>query len=782
MKLKLFFRQISCQKTAWILNIICLSVAFAVLFIVVKQVKYDFSFNNCFPDAERVYQLGYYDSAAGKYKSSISIPVIREAMEPIPEISSYTILWRSTNEKTTFYCGEAEYAGVPYYGVRPGFIDVFCPRILAGDAGEALETRSGLVIPQSLAKKWFGSQDAVGKSVGFGSKENLWLVKAVYEDFPENSSMRNAVLLKMNSDNENDRSEWSYFCFCRGQQGIDREKLEKKIVQTFDSLSASAGNENRFSSYYLFKLKPVGEIYFSPFSEGLFGKNGNLALTLCLLVVGILIIAVAYINFINFSTALAPGRIGTFNLCKISGASPGVLRRNVVGEAVFLSFIAWLISFFWVWGFSGQPLAKAYFSASLHPVDSIALFLMIGVGALLVGALAGIYPAFYMTSFPSALVLKGTFALSSSGRRLRNGLLVFQFVVTMVLLIISFFIVIQRHYMMDLPWGYQKENIVYTWTNRSIEQSPALFRSELLKNPNILDVTASRFIPGYVPMGWGRSFLDTLQVQFYAWPVSPNFLSFFGIPLYEGDTLRQPPAGKDYAVFNRRMVEKFGLRESVGKEVFGAFDNPVTVVGFAENVNFASLHHEIEPMAFICGDDMWNDFIFVKLRPERIHETVGYLKDCFAKFGSEDCEFTFLDDYTNNLYRQEESLSLLISVFCLITVIISLAGIYGLLVFNIRYKVKEVGIRKINGATGGQILWMLNRIFIRLVFLGFIIAVPVSALLVNGWLDSYPYRTPVYWWVFAISLLLTLAITLVTVGYQSWKAASANPVESIKTE
>ena len=781
MKFRLPSRSFGHQKIAIVLNVLCLSVAFAVLFIVVKQVRYDFNYDSCYPEAENIYQLIYCNATNGKHEGRISMPVIHEAIGAIPEVEHYTILW-SGNYSVSVFCADKEYREI-CLDAYPGFLEVFQPRILAGDAEEALKNRSGVVIPQSLAKKWFGQDNPIGRSIGCGNKNNLWLVKAVYEDFPENSSFVNGIITTLRENN--DRSEWSYYCFLRLGKEADGKETEQKIVRYNDSLYLARSNGGeRCTDFRRYELLPMEDIYFYPEMRNTLKEtgHGNRAITLTLLAIGILIIVVAYINFVNFSTALAPIRISAFNIFRINGASRGRLMRSIVAEAMGLSLLGWLFSLLWIHGFSETVLAKAYFSASLSPWENWDQTLSMGIAALLLGILSGAYPAYYMTSFQPAMVLKGSFALSAAGRRLRNGLLVFQFVATMVLIIASLFVLIQHHYLRDLPLGYPKENIVYIPLNSSIKNMPEVYRSELMKNPDVLDVTASRYLPGFVPMGWGRMYMDTMYINFYAWPVAPDFLTFLGIPTYQGDTLRQPPAGRDFAILNRSMVEKYGLQESIGKEVFAAFRNPVTVLGFAENVNFASLHHKIEPMAFICGDDMWYEYLLIKIRPERTHETMDYLKDCFAHLGLENCDIAFLDDFIDRLYRQEENMSRLISLFCSITVIISLAGIYGLILFNIRYKVKEVGIRKINGASGYQMLWMLNRIFLRLIMIGFIVAVPLGYLLVDRWLDSYPYRTPIQGWVFLLAFLLTLVITLITVSWQSWKAANANPVDAVKTE
>lgn len=780
MSLRLNLKMMVRSKISVLLNVFCLSVAFAVLFIVVKQVKYDFSYDTCYPKGENIYRLDAYDKVGGYHGSGFSMPIIHQAITPVPEVESYTILWSELN-KASFFQGEHEFPDETWFQVYPGFLEVFQPRIIAGDAKDAIKNNTGLVISESLARRWFGDENPIEQKIGFGNKGNLWVIKAVYEDFPENSSIPNGALFCLKDNN--DWSEWSYFCYLRTVGGIDYKEIEQKIVQAMDSSFLALSNGESFSARWNLELIPIQDAYFRQSADEPLkpAGRGNRSITLCLLAVGFLTIVIAYINFINFSTAQTPSRIGAINICKVTGASMLKLKVGIVSESVFQSLLAWLLSVVWIYGFSLTGLANAYFNASLNPVDNLGLYLSMGLGAIILGIAAGIYPSRYMTVFQPAVVLKGSFSLSKSGRKLRNVLLVFQFVVAIILIIATFFVVIQHRYLRNRPWGYQKENVVYIPTTEHIEKSPLAFRGELLKNPGVLDMTASRYFPGQKFMGWGRNYRDK-SIQFSAWPVAPNFLTFFGIPLVEGENLKEPPQGKDYIVCNQKMIDKFGLENVIGGEEISCFQNRGAVVGIAKNVNFASLHNEIEPMAFICGDDMWNEYIFVKIRPESVPETIEHIRSCFRKFGSENCEVTFLENSIDQLYKQEENLSRLIFLFAVIAIVISLTGIYGLIIFNIRYKVKEIGIRKINGATGAQVLFSMNRIFSRLVFVGFVIASPLAYMLVDGWLNGYPYRTPILWWIFPLAGILVLFITLLTVVYQSVKAANSNPVDAIKTE
>ena len=234
-------------------------------------------------------------------------------------------------------------------------------------------------------------------------------------------------------------------------------------------------------------------------------------------------------------------------------------------------------------------------------------------------------------------------------------------------------------------------------------------------------------------------------------------------------------------IFNRKFVEKFGIENIIGKEI-GCFRNMGQIVGVAENINFRSVREEITPMAFVCGDDQGINYALIKVSGTNLPKTIGFIHKTFRQFSDKGGDVKFLDKTMNQMYQEEANFAKLISIFGFITILIALMGIYGLILFNARYKVKEIGIRKVNGATEAQMLVLLNKGFLKLIGISFVLAVPIAWYIVNVWLAGFPYRVAVYWWVFLLAGVITLLITLLTVSYQSWKAATVNPVETLNNE
>ncbi|MCC8173741.1 MAG: hypothetical protein LIO65_04965 [Odoribacter sp.] len=342
-------------------------------------------------------------------------------------------------------------------------------------------------------------------------------VSLVYKDIPENSTIKNAVLILY--DNK-DWNEWSCTGYFKLFPHVDPRIVEQTIGST------SVGGMNKDSEDYYrermnIELTPMKDLYFHSKVISPRAETGNFNTTLALIAIGILVIGIAYINFINFSTALAPLRIKRINTQKVMGAMPSELRRNIIWESVIISVLAFLLSLAWTKLFIATPMAD-FFAANLFLSNSITILIILGVFAIFMGILAGIYPAYYMTSHPPALVLKGSFALTPKGIKLRNSLLFFQFITTIVLITLAVFIKMQHSFMQNMNPGYDRENVVYIGLNRDINTQRNAFINELMTYPDITDNTFTRFLPGQVGMGWGRTF-DGKQVQFTAWPVHHNF-------------------------------------------------------------------------------------------------------------------------------------------------------------------------------------------------------------------------------------------------------------------
>lgn len=769
--LREFFITLKRNKLAFVLNLIGLSVAFTILTVIAFQVFYEFGYNRSYKDKERIFLQEYYDRIGTSYSAHYCVPGIEDFAKNIPEIEAYCAIHRGWDQviSTTDSAGKKTEYWESFFRVTPGFFDVFSPEIVAGDPKTCLEGEYSVALSESITRKFFGTESALGKNVNIGNTPVT--VTLVYKDFPENSSMKNGVLYRLKDDSW---SEWSYLPYYKLAKGASPEEVAKKINERNSYGGETESGEKRLDFY----LIPIKDIYFTAKSE--IGEKGNLNTSLCLIAIAIIIIGIAYVNFINFSTALAPVRIKRLNTQKVMGAMQGQLRRGIVFESLVLSLFAFGLSLVWTSLFTASPISD-FFTANLDFGANWYVLAGIAAIACLMGIVAGLYPAYYMTSFSPALVLKGTFALTPKGIRLRNSLLLFQFITTIVLITVAVFIKLQHQYMQNMSLGYDRENIVYVSLNDDLHKQLNAFENELRTRPEIKDYTTSRFLPGQVGMGWGRPF-DGRMVNFYAWPVAHNFLRFFNIRIAEGtDFFAHNEKGVNKIIFNRKFVEKFGIENIIGKEI-GCFRNMGQIVGVAENINFRSVREEITPMAFVCGDDQGINYALIKVSGTNLPETIAFIHKTFRQFSDKDGDVKFLDETMNQMYQKEANFAKLISIFGLITIVIALMGIYGLILFNARYKVKEIGIRKVNGATEAQMLVLLNKGFLKLISVSFVLAVPMAWYIVNVWLSGFPYRVTIYWWVFLLSGVITLLITLLTVSYQSWKAATVNPVETLKNE
>lgn len=774
-------------RMATSLNILGLSVAFAAFLVIIIQIGYEYNYDRFHPTAERVYRVDI--TKDGIWGVILPRPFVETVIHSSPHIQAGTLI--------NPYLKEI-YFSVEENGEKKGFrervttchadiTEVFDIPILQG-AKDCLEDPEKILIPQSLTQKLFGNDMPIGKTLH--AEEGIWTksgrdftVGGVYKDFPENSQLKNSIYTKMDPDYDIDNWGASNFmCYVLLDSPGSFMTVTDNFNANFDFEIINHGNN--YSDLKI-ELIPLTDIYYrnETFSEGI--KSGSKESSLLSLGIAILIIVIAGINFTNFSTALAPIRMKSINTQKVLGGTNGVIRSSLLFEAVLLSFLSFLLGVLIVY-LLGKSSALSFISADLHLIKNVRYVVMTGVIALLVGTVAGLYPAWYITSFPPALVLKGSFGLSPKGRRLRTALIGFQFVVSVVLIISSLFIQLQKSYMQHFTTGFDKEQIAIVELNGDIyRNNKDTYENKLIAFPGIEDVAYAKDViggkDGYPT--YGLKFEGT-EMHYYRLDVSPNFLSIMGIPVVagRGPTESDQKSDKPVFLFNQRIKDVINMEPGI-QSLWGD-EYQVEIAGFTGNLKITSLRNEDNNIAFYVNSGNPLTYSYIRLKPGTdVFAAVDHIKKSVAEIDPGfPVDITFYDEVFNQLYLKELKLNKMITLFSLLAIIISIVGVFGLVVFETQYRRKEIGVRKVFGATVADILEKFNRVYLHIVTVCFIIAAPIAWYGVHRWLENFSYKTPIYWWVFIVAFVIVAGITLLTVTFRNWRAATENPVNSIKSE
>jgi putative ABC transport system permease protein len=742
-------------------------VAFAVFYIVIARVYYDFGFDGYFEKRDHIYMYSRATNTGTPVEHAAKYPEIKNVcftnpnmwmIEPV-DVKDESDNTREFKEKIIH--------------VSEGFIDMFIPgKIIRGDARRIFEVENHAMLTVSIAKKFFGDEDPLGKII-FCRWNGMVLtvtVSAVCEDFPDNCRFDNGIYFKQPQEPD---------------ANIGQTVFVEIAPGTKDRLTQKLNSGQEANPYELIALR---DVHFRVFAYPLYNnKEGSIRTTLSLLAIGILILVIAYINFVNFSVAMSPVRLKGFNIRRIMGEHPLFQKFSIAMEAVLISFVAFSISLLIVRYFNVSVIGEFLkmdlsLSKNTHP-------LLLTAGASLVaGFIAGIYPAFYATHFKPAMALTGSFSVSFGGRALRNLLIGFQFIAAVCLIIVALFIKTQHSYLRHKSTGIKNiENIVCLPSPGGWRMYEP-FKAELTKSPDIIDVTSTTSLPGdHIMNYWERQF-EGKDVGYSMWGVSPGIIKILGIEMIRGRAFEEEDfPGKDIVIVNRTFVDKYGfdMDDMVGKNFPGGWGN-AEIVGIMEDFNFKSLKNEqVSPIAFFVGEAYLTSFgcdMLVKINGKNRREAIGHINETWKQFSDEVPNVRFLDEKMGSLYEDENSLAKLISICGLITVIVTIMGAYGLILFNVKLKRKTIALRKINGASVREVILLLNRGFIIQFVIAYAIAAPLAYTVVRRWLENFAYKTPIHWWVFIASGLLVFLITALTVSYQSYRAATANPIEEIKTE
>lgn len=799
MYIKNFITLLRRYTTSSLLNVVGMSVAFAAIYLIMVQVKYDFSYDKVIPNSENIYRLEIPNWwQEGKYMHTWNRQLPDDICEGIPEIeaggtietyawsgNNYSIKRNHTIDNLKIKTVEAELEG----------LEVFHFEFIEG--GLENFTISSMIISEETAEKFdlkVGDVLTVGR--GLVSDKTCDIV-GVFKNFPKPSNLAICEGWVCMEPQENyDPSNWGYPYYVRLNEDaslVDIEsKLKSQMVEYFRNMGNTDENIESEIKRFTPRLNPLPAIYFDELSYS--PVQGNRSTTLSLIAIAVLILVISFINFINFFFALIPVRIKAINTYKVFGAPTSKLRLNIMFETLGLTLLSILGAMVIVFTFANTPLSE-YISASVALKENWQLALSMILFLMIFAAIMSLYPAFYITKFNPSLVLKGSFHATKSGKILRYSLVGIQYVISISLIICSLFIQKQHKYMLHYEMGFNDEQLYSINVPRAIlgyggdldYTGRDAFTDKLMQNPNIVDVAyGDGFIVGEGFMGWSRDY-NNQNITFSVFPVSWNFLQMMGIKVEDGrDFVPSDEHLEGGAfIFNREAADRFGI--DIDTKMGGHADTPTPVVGICENFNFKPLQYEIEPFAFLVfGSNGWRHPNEAHIRAAAgtdYKELNKYVKGIIEEFAPnadiESYELKFIDEQLALQYQMEDKLSTLVTMFSFLSIMISIIGVFGLVLFETQYKRREIGIRRIHGASSAGILKMFNKKYLYIVAICSAVAIPISYYIIDRWMQQFVYRTEMSVWVYVVAVLTITIITIVTVSIRSWKAANENPVEAI---
>ena len=796
-------------KISSLLNVIGLTLAFTAFYVIMTQVWWELGYNRSLHEADRIYLVENEDwYEPGKWSSWLNRPVPERVIASTAGVEVGGCMWGGFGSGTCWTSNEPSF-GYNKFSASCGsvslpFLDVFAFRSVEGDVHDIGKPKSVIVSREAAERMRVGVGSLIWVDTDEPQPDGAMEVVAVFEDFPDNSLLGECEVVKnLGETNLYTTSEWSFNYFVKFRPGADPDEFARQWTNVNQEMqreaaekraaAGDAADDDDESGIYGVRLSPVSDLYFESDSQAPC-RQGSVVTTYTLLGIAVLVIVLAFINFVNFFFALVPVRIRTVNTFKVFGAPASSLRFNFVFEAFGLVLIALLAAWYVSFALQGTEFAS-YISASLALSQNLEVVGLVAVVAFVMALAASLYPAWYITSFAPALVVKGSFGGTRSGRRLRTLLLGVQFFISIGLIIATSFIRLQHDYMMHYDMGFDKEILLAVRLSERGAVSYDALRQKLLSDPQVKDVTgATSRLVSVGRMGWGREFKGR-QVAFQSYVVQPDFLRVMGIPITDGRDFLESDFDKELGtmIFNEAARREFEMQ--VGDRINGFVSPDEQIVGFCADFNFKPLQYGVSPFCFyllpkkIQQENYWHlpHVVYVRMTPGAdIAAVTAHIRRCIAEVDPRtepgDIVVRVFDEELGLEYDNERKLTAIVGLFALLAVVIALMGVFGLVLFETQHRRREIAVRRVMGASRGEILAMFNRRYVMLVAVCFVLAVPVSIWAVRHWLAGFAYAVPLYWWVFALALAGVLAVTALTVTVRSWRAVNENPAESVKSE
>ena len=779
-------------RTASVLNLLGLSAAFAAFVLLMMKVSYERNFDTCYPHADRLVMLNLSEAKGSNHVSILPRGPIDYLIQQVPGIE-YGTIYSPAWSKQAFYTDpkNPQYFYEEPWAVYPDFGKIIGLKFVEGSDQEMNQPES-VIISESYARKLFPKGNALGSYLYADTPDwrspeaTKFRICGIFEDLPENCQFKNDLFVPMGKLQENDWGSQNFYAFFLLKPGVSIEEVNQQITATGADARLFTGDPGT-QKLYVF---PIQKLYYDMYSPYYF-KTGSRSTMTLLVSIGFLIILIACINLINFSTALAPMRMRSINTQKVLGSTNGELRRALTLESVVIVLVSWLLSLCIVAALIHlNVLSFMGFTPSLLVYWIYVVYT--GLIALLTGIVAGLYPAWYMTSFPPALVLKGNYALSGKGQRLRTILIGFLYIVSFALITTAAFIFLQNRFMRNHDLGIDKDQIlVASLPQQPFHSSPyRKFDSQLKSFAEIDDIAYAKWELGasegytqyaftYKGTQYGHLYID----------VTPNFCRVMGMHILSGSDFL--PSDSIYTsqlnfIATQDLQQESGIPAGETLDFF-PWGMKALLKGYVNNVQFTSLKMNPVPYVF-CPNGAYSNqvlpFAYVRVKAgsdmdtalKHIRKTIS---NCFTGYPT---EVKFYDQIYGQLYQKETDQQKIITWFSLLAILISLVGVFGLIIFEAEHRQKEIGVRKVYGASIQQILWMFGRSYLILSVVCSLIASPIAWYAVSEWLKQFNERIPISPWVFLCTCLLISAITLVTITIQNYRTATSNPIDCLKSE
>ncbi|MGI4750339.1 MAG: ABC transporter permease [Janthinobacterium lividum] len=798
---KIAFRNFWRNKSFAAINLFGLSIGIAVCFVIMLFVQDELSYDRFNTKADQIVRVVFKANINGGkiFEANVMPPVAQTIKNDYPEVEQATRLHVDGTPTVTYQNKTFKTDALAF--VDANFFTVFTLPFLKGDANTALQQANTVVITQEMAQKYFGQEDPIGKTLTF-NKNALLKVTGVIEKIPTNSHFHFDLFGSMATLPEAKTPTWmtsNFFTYLVLKNGYDYKKLEAKLPQTVEKYMGPQIAQTMGMSLLQFRtkgndlgfaLQPLTSIHLHSESNFELSPSGNIKYVYIFGAIGLFILLIACINFINLSTASASKRAKEVGVRKVMGSNQSKLVKQFLLESVLLAFIALFIAYFLV--LFSLPVFNDLSGKELHfgyQIKPLLSFLLIGV---LVGLLAGIYPAFYISSFQPIAIIKGKITNNNQSFGLRSSLVVFQFFISVILIISTMVVYQQMKFIQNKQLGYEKEQLLVLPNSWALGKNEAVFKQEILKDPQVVNATISGYKPAGPSNNNNAMFYtegkENQVMKVLRYDVDEQYIPTLGMKLASGRNFSKSfSTDSSSVVINETAAKAFNLgNDPIGQRIIAQKNSAnhtnraYTVIGIVKDFNFKSLHEPITPLLMVLNPE-WG--LIIKVKTGNLSGLLSTMKKKWQTFNTDEpFTYVFMDDLYNKTYLAETKTGRILNIFAVLTILVACLGLYGLVIYTTEQRTKEIGIRKVLGASILQVVNILSKDFLKLVLIACLIAFPLAFWAMHNWLQDFAYRITISWWIFVLSALLAIFIALATISFHAIKAALANPVKSLRSE